>query len=356
MRWTKHLLLILAFLFTANIVHAHVVMFYKYDPVIYEVSHRSIVIYDRENQKIGLIPQITFRGRPEDFSVVVPTPTAPAVNTVARDVLYEADLLTTSIRRDRGSGCLSGDSILVGDDDGDYRYDAEVPGSAGVAEGVDIIGQQSAGIFETVTLSTTDPNALINWLQDNGYSYSANDKDILDYYIQRGWVFTAMKFKASSESGIPDYYRYNVNPVLFRYSANSLIYPLRLSSINAGDRTDVVTYILSDTKMTFPGARVEYANGIDDKELDEILERYPALGGLIGQTRYLTKLRRTFSIMEMDTDVEITPAPDDEEFRKVIYYGVSPATDFIPLGIVAIFFLAFRALIERRRASRDYRG
>ncbi len=82
MRWTKYLLLILVSLFVANIVHAHVVMFYKYDPVIYEVSHRSIVIYDRENQKIGLIPQITFRGRPEDFCVVVPTPTAPKINTV----------------------------------------------------------------------------------------------------------------------------------------------------------------------------------------------------------------------------------------------------------------------------------
>ena len=103
--------------------------------------------------------------------------------------------------------------------------------------------------------------------------------------------------------------------------------------------------------MTFPGARVEYANDIDDRELDEILERYPAFGGLIGQTRYLTKLRRTFSIMEMDSDVEITAASDNEEFRKVIYYSVSPAMDFIPLGVVAVIFLAFRGFMQRKRRT-----
>ena len=347
MKWMRCLLFILLFLFAVSNTYAYVITFYRYEyePVTYEVSHRSIVIYDREDQKVGLIPQIAFRGRSEDFCVVVPTPTAPMINTVARDVLREADLLTASIRRDRGSGCLNTGDTLLGYDD-DYV--------TGVAEGVDVIGEQSVGEFDTVTLSATDPDALINWLQDNDYNYTVNDKDILDYYIQRGWVFTAMKLSVSSGSDFPDYYRYNVNPVLFRYSAASLIYPLRLASINAGDRTDVVTYILSDSKMTFEGARVEYANRMSDKELDEILERYPAFGGLIGQSRYLTKLRRTFSIMEMDEDVEIAPATDDEEFRKVIYYGVSPATDFIPLGIVAIIFLAFRGLNEKRkRALRD---
>ena len=349
MKWMRCLLFILLFLFTVSNTYAYVITFYRYEyePVTYEVSHRSIVIYDRENQKVGLIPQISFRGRSEDFCVVVPTPTAPMLNTVARDVFYEADVLTASIQRDRGSGCLNTGDTLVGYDNGSATESAD---------GVDVINEQSVGEFDTVTLSATDPDALINWLQDNDYKYTVNDKDVLDYYIQRGWVFTAMKLSASSGSDFSDYYsdyyRYNVNPVLFRYSAASLIYPLRLSSINAGDRTDVVTYILSDSKMTFQGARVEYANRMSDKELDEILERYPAFGGLIGQSRYLTKLRRTFSIMEMDEDVEITPATDDEEFRKVIYYGVSPATDFIPLGIVAIIFLAFRGLIERRKRFR----
>jgi hypothetical protein len=340
MRRIRYLFFILMFLFPIN-THAHVIIFYRYKPMIYEISHRSIVIYDRDNQKVGLIPQISFRGEPEDFCIVVPTPTAPRLNTVSREAFYEAEQLTSSIRRERGTGCLFSEDILGGAEE-----------EAEFAEGIDIISEQSVGIFDAVTLSATDPDALVNWLQENEYDYLPQDKDIIDYYIQRGWVFTVITIPP--EPGMSEYYRYNINPVLFRYSASSLIYPMRLSSINAGDRTDIVTYVLADSKMTFPGARIEYANRIDDKELEEILERYPAFGGLIGGHRYLTKLKRTFSIMEMDTDIEIVPAPDSEEFRKVIYYGVSPATDFIPLGIVAAFFLAFRTLSKRKKHWKVY--
>lgn len=321
-------------------INAYVIVFYRYDPpLIYELSHRSIIIYDSESQKVGLIPQISFSGRPQDFCIIVPTPTAPRINTVAREAFYEVDRLTSPVRRERGSGCLSTEGILEGDDDDDF---------AQTSIDIDIISEQSVGGYNAVTLSADDPDALINWLEENNYKYAVQDKDTIDYYIQRGWVFTVMKIDMS---GVPEYYRYNLNPVLFRYSASSLVYPVRLTSINSGDRTDIVTYILSDSKMTFPFARTEYANSIDDKEMQEILERYPAFGGLIGQHRYLTKLRRTFSIMEMDEDIEITPAPGNEEFRKVIYYGVSPAADSISLGIVAIFFLIFRRLSRKRNVA-----
>jgi len=337
MRRIIYLVLLLLFLFPMSI-YPHVVIFYRERPLIYEISHRSIVIYDRENQKVGLIPQISFRGRPQDFCVVIPTPTAPKLNTVTQEVFYEVEQLTDSIWRERGSGCFSGD--IFGTDNGyDYAESTDI----------DIINEQSVGVFNAVTLSADKPDALINWLQENEYRYNVQDKDVIDYYIQRGWVFTVIKMEGSSEPGISEYYRYNINPILFRYSASSLVYPVRLSSINAGDRTDIVTYVLSDSKMTFPGAKMEYANNIDDDELDEIMERYPAFGGLIGRQRYLTKLKRTFSIMEMDVDIEMSAAPDNDEFRSVIYYGVSPATDFIPLGIIAALFLAFRALVYRRK-------
>jgi len=337
----RKLISLIFFLFILPVnIHACMVVFYKQEPSIYEISQRSIAIYDRANQKVGLIPQISFRGRPQDFCVVVPTPTVPKLNTVSKDVFYEAESLTYPTWIERGSGCISNDTIVS-------TKDSSSEGS------VNVIQEQSVGIFDTVTLSASDPDALIKWLQDNGYKYSVQDKEILDYYIQKSWVFTAMKIDNTSFSGVSEYYIYNINPVIFRYSASSLVYPMRLASINTDDRTDLLVYVLSDSKMTFPGGKIEYANRIDDKELDEINKSYPVIGGLIGQNRYLTKIRRTFSIMEMDSDIEVVPASDNKEFKGVVYYGFSSLMDMLPLGVVVIMLLLFRYIIERRRVHQE---
>jgi hypothetical protein len=105
--------------------------------------------------------------------------------------------------------------------------------------------------------------------------------------------------------------------------------------------------------MTFPGAKVEYANRIDDNELKEINNSYPVIGGLIGQNRYLTKIKRTFSIMEMDSDIEIVPASNNKEFKGIIYYGFSSMMDLFPLGIVVLMLLLFRYIRERRKLNQE---
>ncbi|HGJ66470.1 TPA: DUF2330 domain-containing protein [bacterium] len=332
-------ILLLIFILPINILSC-VVVFYRSEPLIYEIKHRSIVIYDRANQKVGFIPQISFRGRPQDFCVVVPTPTPPKLNPVSGNVFYEAEQLTSPEWSGRSSGCFFS---------GDFALEERDQGSS-----VSIISEKSVGVYDTVTLFASSSDNLVKWLNDNGYRYSVQDKEILDYYIQKNWFFTAMKIDSSSLSGMTDYYYgYNINPVIFRYSASAPIYPMHLASINAEDSTDLIVYVLSDSKMTFTGAKVEYANKIDDKELKEILNDYPAFGGLIGQNRYLTKLRRTFSIMEMESDIEITSASDNKEFKDIIYYGFSPLSDFIPLGIVVGILLFINFLLERKRKAQN---
>ena len=340
MKRITYVTLILIFLFSVN-AQAYLMVFYKQSQMVYEVSHRSIIMYDKDAQKVGLIPQITFNGTPRDFCVVIPTPSEPKLNTVNPAVFYEAQRLTGAVWRERSANCGAVGPAAV-EDSGTY------PPSD---EGVDVKNEQFVGGYHAITLSATGADALIKWLQKNNYVYSVQDKDILDYYIQRGWVFTAIKIDTASDSTTWEYQRYSINPILLTYTASSLIYPIRLDSINAGDRTDIVIYVLADSKMTFPGARIEYANSISDDELRSIVDTYPAFGGLIGNLRYLTKLEHTFSILQMDEDIEIVPAEDNAEFRNVVYYGFSPITDFFPLGAVAGIYLILRA-IKRRKAER----
>lgn len=326
---------ILAFFIIPVNIHACMIVFYKSDPLIYEISHRAMIIYDSENQKVGLIPQISFKGRPQDFAVIVPTPSVPKLNSVSSTIFYDVEYLTSPIVRwrEEGFGC----SYVTGT--------AEEDSSRADYSKISIISEKTIGAFDTVTLSASDPDALTRWLKENGYRFSSNDKSILDYYIQKGWVFTAMKFNEPTLMDTPC----NINPVIFRYSASSLIYPIRLMSINTEDSASLVIYVLSDSKMTFPNAVIEYANNIDDNELKEIERNYPAFAGLIGQNRYLTKLKRTFSIMEMDSDIEITKAPNNKEFKGIIYYHILPLKDIFPFAIVILIILAIRYITARKQ-------
>ena len=86
-----------------------------------------------------------------------------------------------------------------------------------------------------------------------------------------------------------------IDPILLTYTAERLIYPLRLTSISAREGADVTVYILTPNKMHFPSAKVEYANWIIGSEHDAIRLRYPTLGSFIGESRYLTRLRRSFA-------------------------------------------------------------
>lgn len=329
-------LTILAFFIIPVNIYACMIIFYKSDPLIYEISHRAMIIYDSENQKVGLIPQISFKGRPQDFAVIVPTPSVPKLNSVSSTIFYDVEYLTSPIVRwrEEGFGC----SYVTGT--------AEDSSRADYGE-ISIISEKTIGAFDTVTLSASDPDALTKWLRENGYRFSNNDKSVLDYYIQKGWVFTAMKFNEPALMDTPC----NINPIIFRYSASSLIYPIRLMSINTEDSTSLVIYVLSNSKMTFPNAVVEYANNIDDNELKEIEKNYPAFAGLIGQNRYLTKLKRTFSIMEMDSDIEITKSSNNKEFKGIIYYDVLPLKDTLPFAVAILIILSIRFIIVRKKIT-----
>ena len=49
------------------------------------------------------------------------------------------------------------------------------------------------GPYETVTLSTDKPDALAEWLADNGYMLPDDVRPIIDAYVAEGFDFIALK-------------------------------------------------------------------------------------------------------------------------------------------------------------------
>ena len=313
-------------------------------------GQRAFIVYNPQTQRVDLVPSVDFTGEATEFAIVIPTPSIPKLDTVDQWIFRDLNEVTMPVTRWRSRGWgSSGCNVFTTDDSGD----SVVFGSSAEEEGVTVISEQEVGAFDTVILTADNPMALTDWLDEHGYHHSIEDNAILQSYIDQRWIFTAMRLSATQFGGggrrRAQFFDATVDPILLTYTAEKLIYPLRLTSISAREGADVTVYILTSNKMHFPSARVEYANRITDSEHDAIRLRYPTLNSFIGELRYLTRLRRSFARTEMDTDFELARHQDNQEFRRVRYMGIAFLPDLLLLGLVAIGYHVLRRIWPLRR-------
>jgi hypothetical protein len=287
---------------------------------IYEPNQLAMIVFDDMVEKI--IFQIDYEGDAEDFAWVIPVPAYPKLFSVEDEIFYELYQLT-KITPPSNFGCGWGGGIPVpGLEDG----------------GVHIWEENQVGIYQTVTLSATDPNSLIGWLNDNGYAFPSNGQEILDYYVQKNWFFVAMKIQAKEIVNNSEYYSGAIQPIGIMFFSDEIVYPLKISSLSApSGGTEVLVYTFSDERVTFPGAIEEYNKIVTPDELKE----YPILQGLIDETFVLTKLRKNFSAEEMGEDLILLPVPKYITLGSIIDLN-SPIEQFILVIGIFIFLLKIK--------------
>ena len=346
--YSNFLWLFALLLFLPTDGYAPCVVFTPPEEELNGTGQRAFIAYSPQTQRVDLVPSINLTGEASEFAIVIPTPSIPKLDTVDRRIFRELNDLTMPVTRWRGGGGSSGCNVFTTEDSGS----AATFDSAGEAEGVTVISEQEVGAFDTVILTADNPMALTDWLDEHGYHHSIDDNAILQNYIDQKWIFTAMRLSTQFQDGRrrrAQFFDATVDPILLTYTAERLIYPLRLTSISAREGADVTVYILTPNKMHFPRAKVEYANWITDSEHDAIRLRYPTLGSFIGESRYLTRLRRSFARTEMDTDFELVRHQDNQEFRRVRYMGLTFLPDLLLLGLVALSYRVSRRIWSLRR-------
>jgi len=285
---------------------------------IYEPNQLAMIVFDDMVEKI--IFQIDYEGDAEDFAWVIPVPGYPKLFPVEDEIFYELHELTQP-PPPWGFGCGWG----------------MMPGAPS-DEGVHIWEENQVGIYHTTTLSASDPNSLVEWLNDNGYAFPIEGQEILDYYVQKQWFFVAMKIQSDEIVNNSEYYAGAIQPIGIMFFSDEMIYPLKISALSAPSwGTEVLIYTFSDDRVTFPGATEEYNKIVTPDELKE----YPILQVLIDETFILTKLRKNFNAEEMDEDLLLVPVPKYIALGNIIDLN-SPVGQFILLMGIFVFLLKIK--------------
>jgi hypothetical protein len=185
--------------------------------------------------------QIQYAGDPADFSWVLPVKPGAYIE-VATDAFFDVlETATTATvgqppegcRSDDGGGC-SGFSARATAEDAAF-------GTGGGANGggVQVVHQGSIGPYDTVTLSAENPNALAEWLEDNGYDLPESVRPTVDAYVEEGFDFIALKL--SPDQGVAQ-----MTPVRIVSPGMGNTLPLRMVAAGAGAEVDLVLYVIGE--------------------------------------------------------------------------------------------------------------
>ncbi|MGW0701256.1 DUF2330 domain-containing protein [Streptomyces sp. NPDC002867] len=231
---------------------------------------------------------------------------------------------------------------------GDWPFDdadgagATPPGAAARDDGVGVVGRERLGDFDVARLTATDPDALGDWLDENGFEMPAGLTGDLEPYVDRGWEYVAVRLAPREEGAV---LTGTLDPLRLRFASDELVYPMRLSR-RADTAQSLGLFVLADHRM-------EPRSAIGGSEPEVTYAgRVTAPGGELGRLtggkeRFLTVLDQEFpDPSRISGDHELRAAAEDTPFRRVVWDD-----DLLTLGGVPVWLLTFVAVAAGASAA-----
>jgi hypothetical protein len=194
--------------------------------------------------------QVQYSGNPAEFAWVLPV-LPGAVIQPSRDEWFAAlDAATQPVINGpvndssslpQGQGCqpaLTGCGSASGGADNAGAESTPNGGSP-----VQVLSQGVVGPYETVTLKSTDPNALTTWLTSHSYDIPASIAPTLDQYVAGGFDFIALRLRP--QCGVNA-----MQPVRIVTPGADPSLPLRMVAAGAGAQVSVVLWIIGEGRWT----------------------------------------------------------------------------------------------------------
>ncbi|MCA8919639.1 MAG: DUF2330 domain-containing protein, partial [Planctomycetes bacterium] len=204
-----------------------------------------------------------FEGKVDNFGMLIPVPTVPAIKKIADDTFSHIDaaidppevvVYAGGYRWDRDYREMARTAAPTADAENGLEYQKDE---------VSVVKEEAMGMYTVVVLDAGSARALKLWMDEHDYMYPEGMDEVCQDYVNAGWLFVAVKAKVGQKEGVnpkpgmtdddvesdrPDgsVFDGHVQGMAFRFKSDHLVLPMRLASYNAGEMHNVV-YILSDS-------------------------------------------------------------------------------------------------------------
>lgn len=291
----------------------------------------SAVAWDGSTEQI--VMRLTVRGDAREAAWIMPVPHRATVGLGDRSLFSALETRTAPVHRtSHYFWPRSGDWPLS---DGD-RSAGDGAGAPAGASPVQVVGRERLGPFDVARLASTDPQALRNWLEENGFALPDRLATALTPYVEQRWEYVAIRL-APRERGGP--LLGELDPLRLRFASDRLVYPMRLSQL-ATTPQSLGLYVLAAHRMEPRGAiggqrpEVRYAGRIDPRT-------GPGAGALAsltgGKPVFLTAVEQSFPYpARIDGDHELVAAGSDTPYRIVLYRDELLAVGGVPVWQVSV--------------------
>lgn len=197
------------------------------------------ILFHQDGEFITAMVRILYEGDSENFSWVVPVPDTPVLSTGADAFFDELDIST----RPRFLLDAAGNGACASDDQ--FTQSASLGGTdGGTAEsdsGVTVEDELVVGPFDIQIISSTNPDDMTMWLEDNDYDLSSRGRELIAPYVNDGMKFVAAKLRSGQSTG-------SIQPLIMKYRSAKPMVPIKLTAVAALENMGVLVWLVADAR------------------------------------------------------------------------------------------------------------
>lgn len=259
-------------------------------------AHRMAISLSTE--RTILWDQFEYAGDPDDFVWVLPVAGDQDVTVeLADNAFFQALQQATAIQLQgpfRSTGGGGGGGFGCGAADGAFASEA-----GPMSPPVTVYHQGAVGPYETATIGSEDPEALLTWMQERDYAVPDEMLPTIAYYVERGMNFVALRLSPGESVT-------RMQPVRVITPGMNVSFPLRMVAAGVGESVALELFVIAEGRYeaaNFPNGEVAREDIVYDWATDQY--NYDALADAViasGDNRtWLTEFAAPVSEWQIDS-------------------------------------------------------